>query len=181
MKDEIYDLIDDKDNIIGKATWTEVHTKGLLHQTCAAFIFKNESRKEILLQKRSHTMTQDPDKYSISVGGHIISGESPDMGIRKELSEELLNGQDLSSLTIEKVGVVDVKDIPQNHEHLHLYEIFYNGDFFTDPKEVFEAKWFRWEEFMNMLKESPEAFTNVSRICIKYYIDHMKDLLTQLP
>jgi isopentenyldiphosphate isomerase len=83
MKDEVYDHIDANGNIVGQRTWTEVHKQGLLHQTCAAFMFKDFSRKEILIQKRSKEMSQDPGKITLSVGGHILSGQKPEDGIKE--------------------------------------------------------------------------------------------------
>ncbi len=47
--DEIYDVIDKEGNKISTATWTEVHTKGLLHQVAAVLIFKDDSKSEVLI------------------------------------------------------------------------------------------------------------------------------------
>ena len=44
---------------------------------------------EMLIQKRQSTKTLLPDKWDITVGGQIISGETSSDGIQRELKEEL--------------------------------------------------------------------------------------------
>ena len=48
---EIFDIIDQNDNVIGQASREETHKKGLLHRVVDIFIFNSQG--EILLQKRS--------------------------------------------------------------------------------------------------------------------------------
>ena len=54
-QEEIFDVIDENNKVIGKATRKEVHAKGLLHR--AVHILIVNSKGEMLLQKRS--MTKD--------------------------------------------------------------------------------------------------------------------------
>ena len=56
--EEVYDVVDKNGNKIGEATWTQVHTKGLLHQNVHGLVFKDDTRKETLIKKRS--MLQRP-------------------------------------------------------------------------------------------------------------------------
>ncbi|MEO6509073.1 MAG: NUDIX domain-containing protein [Patescibacteria group bacterium] len=173
MKDEIYDIIDENDKVIGKGTWKYVHSLGLLHQTVAGFVFEGQNRNNVLLQKRSHTMIQDPDKFTLSVGGHILIGETPVETIYKELEEELIGKNiDRDAIQLNNIGIVDVEDIPGNHEHLHFYEIFYGGTFVTDPKEVSFIEWLKWEDLMELYTKQPEKFTRVFKICLDFYLSH---------
>ena len=49
--DEIFDVVNDRDEVIGQATRGEVHAKRLWHRSVHAFVFNADGR--IFLQKRS--------------------------------------------------------------------------------------------------------------------------------
>ena len=103
MVDEVYDVVDELGKKIRTATWTEVHTKGLRHQTVSALIFKDKTKLEVLIQRRSAAMAQDPGVWQHSAGGHVLSEDTKDKGIRKELQEELFAGHTLPKFEIKKL------------------------------------------------------------------------------
>lgn len=69
--DEIYDVVNKRGRKVGTATGKEVHKLGLLHKTVTIPIYKNKSRKEILVQQRSFAMHTHPGLFTMSAGGHI--------------------------------------------------------------------------------------------------------------
>ncbi len=75
--EEVYDVVDKSGNKIGEATWTEVHTKGLLHQNVHGILFSDETKKWTYFKKRSENAAEEAGKYEIAVAGHMISGEKP--------------------------------------------------------------------------------------------------------
>lgn len=168
--DEIYDVVDEDGNKIREATWTEVHTQGLLHPTVAVLIFKDSSKKEVLLQKRSEKMRQTPGLWQHSAGGHILAGDTPDQAILKEIQEELFFEHALPKLEIKKITTFLQKDFPNNNEFLNLYETEYAGPFYPDQKEVAEEPvWMKWEELIESLKKDPEKYTPSFHCIMKEY------------
>lgn len=172
MPDEIYDVIDKLGNRISAATWTEVHTKGLLHQCASALIFKDKSKQETLLQQRSLAMAQHPGFWQHAAGGHVLAGDTIDEAIRKELQEELFFNHPLPPLEIKKITTFYNHDFPNNHELLTLYEVIYPGPFFPDPKEVAGPPvWIKWEKLLQEMKQDPKKFTPAFHNIIKAYLE----------
>lgn len=169
MPDEIYDTFDEEGNHTGTATWTEVHTKGLIHKAAAVLIFKDTARQKVLIQKRSEIMDQDPGKWAHSAGGHLLAGTTPDHGIRREIQEELFEGQSLPDIEVEHLFTFfQDEDIPNNREMLHVYRAFYGGPFFQG-KEVAEIQWVKWDDLIDELENNPEKFTNSFRAILREY------------
>lgn len=86
--EELLPLVTEQGEIIGAATRRECHSGSmLLHPVVHLHIFN--SAGDILLQKRSARKDIQPNKWDTSVGGHIDLGESVDIALKRETSEEL--------------------------------------------------------------------------------------------
>ena len=69
-QNELFDIVDEDDQVIGQATRGEVHrNKNLIHRSIGVCVFN--SKGEIYLQKRSSTKDTDPGKWTISCSGHV--------------------------------------------------------------------------------------------------------------
>ena len=144
--EEVYDVVDKNGNKIGEATWTQVHTKGLLHQNVHGLVFKDDTRKETLIKKRSMLQPQEKGLFEISVAGHILSGYTPDKAIEKETEEELLGKVLPKTIKIKQMGSYFNHDLPNNYEIAYLYEIIYPGPFFASEESDGKAFWIKWKE-----------------------------------
>ncbi len=86
-QDEIFDIVDQRDRVIGKATRGEVHKDpSLIHRSIAILVYRND---ELFLQKRSMTKDAFPGVWTCSVAGHVDSGESYEEAAIREMQEEL--------------------------------------------------------------------------------------------
>jgi isopentenyl-diphosphate delta-isomerase type 1 len=85
--DEIFDVVDEHDQVIGQATRAEVHATKLPHRAVHVLLFNG--RGELLVQKRSATKDTFPLCYDSSASGHLDSGEEYDDCAQRELREEL--------------------------------------------------------------------------------------------
>lgn len=179
MPDEIYDVVGEQGQVIRTATWTECHTKGLLHKSCSALIFKDTSKKEILLQRRSEKMKQEPRKWQHSAGGHTLCGDTPEECIKKELQEELFDNHTLPPFEIKKVTTFRLNDLPNNHELLTLFEVVYPGPFYFGKKEVAEEpRWIKWDDLMQDLQYNPKKYSQAFLDIILVYAKLRTDIKT---
>lgn len=80
------DLIDENENIIGQASRSEIHEKGLLHREVHVWLYTNDGK--IIFQKRSATKDTYPNLLDASAGGHIEVGQTPAQAALAELEEE---------------------------------------------------------------------------------------------
>ena len=86
--DEIFEIVDDFNNVIGIAPRSQCHgNPGLCHRT-AHVVVLNELG-DILLQKRSNDKDIQPGKWDSAVGGHLIVGETFEEAAVREMNEEL--------------------------------------------------------------------------------------------
>ena len=105
-------------------------------------------------------MKQKPGLLQHSAGGHVLAGDTPKHGARRELQEELFANTQLPELSIRKVTSFLQYDIPKNRELVHVYETIYGGPFFPDTGEVAEEPhWIQWKQLLLDTAAKPELFT----------------------
>lgn len=85
--DEIFDVVDESDRVIGQALRAEVHARKLRHRAIHVFVFNNQG--ELFIQKRSANKDSFPGCYDSSASGHLGRGEDYDACAIRELREEL--------------------------------------------------------------------------------------------
>ena len=113
MAEEIFDIVDDSDTVVGSASRGEVHGSGYLHRSTHLLVFDSDGR--VLLQKRSSAKDTFPGRWDSSVSGHVDSGEWYDECVVREASEEI--GIGLSE-TPEKLFKIDAV----SYTHLRAHE-----------------------------------------------------------
>ncbi|MGO8949282.1 MAG: NUDIX hydrolase [Ktedonobacterales bacterium] len=86
--DEIFDLIDLDDQVIGKVRRGDAHRDpGLVHRSVQVLVFDSSAR--VLLQRRSATKDLFPGYYCASASGHVAAGEDYADTALRETEEEL--------------------------------------------------------------------------------------------
>lgn len=85
---EVFDLIDANDHVIGRVRRGDAHRDpSLLHRSVQVLVFSSDER--LLLQHRSQTKDLFPGYYSASASGHVDSGEDYATAASRETREEL--------------------------------------------------------------------------------------------
>ncbi len=86
--EEVFDIVDENDEVKGIATRKEVHgNPSLIHRVVHVLLFN--SKGDLFLQKRALNKDVQPGKWDTSVGGHVDSGEEYLFAAFREMSEEL--------------------------------------------------------------------------------------------
>jgi len=84
---EYFYAVDEKDNVLGKATREECHKNNIIYRS--VYIFVLNDKDEIFLQKRSESKDLYGGYYTGSATGHVDFGEEYKEAARRELEEEL--------------------------------------------------------------------------------------------
>ncbi|KPV59706.1 hydrolase [Paenibacillus sp. A3] len=107
--EEIFDIFDERMNPAGQASRSEVHARGLWHQTFHCWILDTTDGDEALLfQERHPGKDTFPLLLDTSCAGHLLSGEAVEDGVR-ELEEEL--GLSVSFETLVPCGLFAEEDV----------------------------------------------------------------------
>ncbi len=136
VHDELLDVVDGEGNKIGVAKYSECHRNNLLHLGAMIIIYRDSSRKEVLLQKRSDKV-EGSGKWCFP-GGHIPSGISIREGLIKEIEEEVFSGSSIpENMVIEQSGIIKHEgDENGCNMIIHLFETEYGNIHDTANEEV---------------------------------------------
>src|SRR3989344_4323298 len=108
---ELIDVLDEKGSKTGKTkTRADIHRDGDWHRTVHVWFIN--SKKELLLQRRSKNMEVFPNKWHISVGGHINSREDEISAALRETKEEI--GIDLLPEELNLIGIIKEEGVLNN-------------------------------------------------------------------
>ena len=87
VSEEIIDIVDEEDRVVGQENRGVVHRSGLWHRGVHIFLFTAEGK--IVVQRRSGFRKQSPNALDCSVSEHLKTGESYRDAAIRGLCEEL--------------------------------------------------------------------------------------------
>ena len=85
--DEVFDVVDEADRVIGRERRGEIHRRGLPHRAVHVFWLRPDG--QLCLQRRSFAKDNCPGQLSSSCAGHVDAGEAYLAAAVRELGEEL--------------------------------------------------------------------------------------------
>jgi 16S rRNA (adenine1518-N6/adenine1519-N6)-dimethyltransferase len=151
---EIFDVVDENDNVICQKTRGEVHANKLLHRAVHVFVFNK--RGDLLLQQRSMFKDAHPGVWDSSVSGHLDSGEDYAAAAVRELDEEM--GIRVEEAP-EEIGRISSCE-ETGWEHVRLYRTSHSGSVKFPAAEVEAAAWFPLAELEAWIAARPEDFAS---------------------
>ena len=163
MKDELFDVVNERDEVVGQAPRSEVHRQGLRHRATHILLFNQ--RGEVFLQKRSAKKDTFPGAWDSSASGHLDTGENYDACAVRELKEEL--GWEPGG-PMEKL--FKLKACPETgQEFIWVYRAQAEGPFQLHADEIERGEWFTPERVTQWLREDPEDFASGFRVLWSRY------------
>lgn len=152
MREEIFDVVNEGDEVIGRQTRREVHRTGLRHRAVHVLVFN--SRGEVFLQKRSLAKDSSPGLWDSSASGHLDCGEDYDACAVRELREEI--GLEVTACP-KRLFKVDAC-AGTGQEFVWLYQCSSDGPFVLQPEEIERGDWFAPERVTKWVEANPEEF-----------------------
>lgn len=150
--EDIFDVVNERDEVTGRAPRSEVHAKRLFHR--AVHIWAFNAKGEVLLQLRTPTKDRHPNTWDSSVSGHVDAGEDYDTTARREWTEEL-GCADVPPMR--SLGKTDACE-ETGEEFVMTYATHHEGPFKPCPEEITELKWITPKELTAWMKREPKAF-----------------------
>jgi 16S rRNA (adenine1518-N6/adenine1519-N6)-dimethyltransferase len=159
--EEIFDVVDAEDRILGQAPRSEVHARRLLHRAVHIFVFNG--RGELLIHRRSATKDECPLKFTSSASGHLHAGEDYDTAAERELAEELSLRAPLQFLVKLPAGPTT------SFEHSALYRTVTDTPPTFLADEILSGAFYPLEQIDAWVSERPDDFTPCFRSLWAWY------------
>ena len=142
---EFLDVVDENDQVVGKASKHTVYKKLLPHRIIHIFIFNKKG--QMALQLRSKNVSFCPNHWSSAVGGYVRSGENYEEAALRECIEELGIRTQLIYLSKEiyrlENGLIKI---------LVIFKALFDGPFDIDHKEVEKVEFLSLRKIKKMMK-----------------------------
>ncbi len=161
--EELLEIVDEHNRVIGRASRKEAHEKQLMHRSVHILLF--DSKGELFVQKRSENKDRFPLHYDSSAAGHLSVGEEYANCASRELEEEL--------------GVSDVPLVEVAHfkaceemswEHVSLYVCRTDKPIVINLDEVAEGNFYTLEEVADFIDREPAAFTSEFKFLFHWFV-----------
>lgn len=157
--DELFDVVDENDCVVGQAARAEVHRLGLFHRAVHIFVFDDGGN--VILQKRSLAKDTAPGLFSTSCAGHVDSGENYDSAAIRELDEELGISAEAAKNLRFLFAMPPCEEL--GWEFIRVYRLNYAGTLQPNPAEIDSLITFSPEYLDREMRERPEIFAESFR------------------
>lgn len=163
--DEILDLVDEDDKIIGTMPRSEIYAKDLTNHRVVNLFITN-SKSEIWIPRRGPQKRIFPLCLDMSMGGHVETGESYEEAFRRELKEEL-------NLNPDKISYKLLGHLTP-HQHnlsafMNVYEIRSDDAPDYNKNDFIEYYWLTPEEFFKRLEKGEKTKEDLPKLVRFFY------------
>lgn len=177
------DILDEQGNKTGQTMLkSQAHAQSLRHGGAHVWIYN--SKGDVLLQLRHPSKVIRPNVWDVSAAGHIASGDTPEITIVREFSEELglkIEPQNLTYIGIKKVD----EPMPGGWIHrvfnwTYLAEMDIDlNDIKMEKYEVSDIRWLPVNEFKAELEDS-EKRKKYTPGRIEFYMEIISEIRKRL-
>lgn len=166
LPDEYLDLVNNKDEVIGKKRRSLIYQERLSNFRVINGFVINE-KGQLWIPQRVHNKTVSPDALDFSVGGHVGSGEKYDDAFEREAREELkfdvstINYRKLGKLSPEQDGVASF---------MQIYEIPMEQTPKYNPEDFIKSYWLYPHQLLTMIRNGKPAKSDLSIVLKRFYV-----------
>ncbi len=153
--DEIFDVVNDLDEVVAQATRAEVHARRLLHRAVHVLVYGADGR--VFLQQRSRLKDTSPGRWNSSCSGHLDAGEDYDAAAARELGEEIGLTVTAATRLTRLLKLTPCRET--GWEFAWVYSAHGDGPFTLHPAEVEAGAWRTVDEVTRALAERPRDFS----------------------
>ncbi|GAB2815937.1 NUDIX domain-containing protein [Streptomyces daliensis] len=128
--DELLDIVDEQDRVIGQAPRGEAMARRLRHRCSSVQV--RDPRGRIFVHRRTPVKLVFPSTYDLVVGGVVGAGETYDEAALREAEEEL----GVSGLPMPERRLTFLFDTPEHSWFVRVYEVVCALPVRPQPEEV---------------------------------------------
>ena len=156
--DEWFDVVNERDEVLGRETRRVVHATGRWHRAVHVLVFDAAGR--VFLQKRSMLKDLSPGLWDSSCSGHLDAGEDYDTAAVRELGEEIgVHGVAVGATETQVRRWFRVEACAETGwEFCWIYRLRHEGPFVLHPEEIEAGEWVAADEVTRRLAAQPEHY-----------------------
>ncbi|MSU46796.1 MAG: NUDIX domain-containing protein [Lacunisphaera sp.] len=147
--DDLFDVVDELDRVIGQRARREVHRRKLRHWAVHLLVCNRAGR--VFLENRSMAKDLHPGVWDSSAAGHVGAGEDYDGTAGRELAEELGCRPGQPPQVLFKIEARE----ESGQEFVWVYRVEAEGPFTLQAEEIERGDWFTVAEIDRWLVERP--------------------------
>jgi isopentenyldiphosphate isomerase len=168
--EEWFDVVNERDEVVGRKLRREVHAHGWLHRAVHVLVFNRAG--QVFLQKRSMRKDMSPGLWDSSCSGHLDAGEDYDTAVVRELREELgllaelgggNRGVGAPRLQLERRLRVEAC-AETGQEFVWVYRVEAEGPFTLCPDEIDGGEWIAPDELNRRIAAGPDDYCPAFRL-----------------
>jgi isopentenyl-diphosphate delta-isomerase type 1 len=165
MPDELFDIVNEQDHVIGQEMRSIVHQRGLWHRGVHVLLFNQDGK--LLVQQRSKDRLHAPSALDCSVSEHVKAGEDYYTAAVRGLKEEMgVEGIDIQALVKFKMNYG-----PNDNEISEVYTGVVNPAVVKfDPVEVERIDYYSLPELHKLLVDKAFIFSYWFEQIIQWYL-----------
>jgi isopentenyldiphosphate isomerase len=164
--EELFDVVDDDDNVIGQASRKEAHTQGHIHRSVLFFLFDRTGR--VFVNQRTYDKEFYPGHWSIVFGGHVHAGETYEDTVVREAEEEAgVAGKPLEMAAFRK------RFDENDRENVRVYGFVAADEPRLDPGEILQGRFMTADELEQKLGR--ESFLPETPRLVGILRDYVRD------
>jgi len=171
MPDELIDIVNNNDIVIGQELRSIAHRHGLQHRGVHVLLVTPEGR--LFVQQRGKHQETFPLALDCSVSEHVKAGESYWQAAERGLQEEL----GISDVQLKSLIKFKMEYGPNDFEICILYEGRADPKLIHfDPLEVENVTSYRMDELEELINKGEAAFTTWLVQIINWYLEKPSEL-----
>src|SRR3989344_2078105 len=167
MADELVNVVNENDEIIGQELRSLCHERGLCHRISCILLFDNKGK--LWLQTRAKEKS-GAGKFDFSASGHVALGDNYEESAYRELQEELGISTMLQAVA-ESLSEPRIEEKKTPKHMMSLFIGFHNGPFIIKEEEIEKIESYEISEIINMIKIYPDRFTEGFQIGFNKYLE----------
>jgi len=165
MQEDILEIVDESDRVVGRAPRSLAHAKGLRHRAVHVMVFNDHG--QLFSQKRSMSKDTWPGAWDSSCSGHVDAGEDYAQAAVRELSEELGFRPEAELEFLFQLLPGD----DTGQEFINVYRVSAEGPFTLQPEEIETGEWVEPARLMERMKLEPSSYASAFRSAMAQLLD----------
>ena len=146
--DELVDVVDEADQVIGLATRGDIRRRNLRHRSVYIFVFNPQG--QLLVHRRTATKDVFPDHWDLAVGGVVQAEEAYEAAARRELAEEV----GIAAVPLRRLFPFRYDD-EHNQVVGMVYSCTWDGALRLQAEEIAVAEWLDLDAVFERVQHEP--------------------------